>query len=96
MKTTLLPLLTATTLALSSVVSAHAGSAATTNRDWWPQQLDLQPLRQHAAESNPMGDDFNYAQEFSKLDLEAVKKDIRAVLTPHRTGGRPITAITVR
>jgi catalase-peroxidase len=51
------------------------------NQDWWPQLLDLSPLRQHAAESNPYGSDFNYAQEFKTLDLEAVKKDIAAVLT---------------
>ena len=47
-----------------------------TNRFWWPDQLDLSLLRQNAAESNPMGDDFNYAEEFSTLDLAAVKKDI--------------------
>ncbi|MBL8199237.1 MAG: catalase/peroxidase HPI [Chromatiales bacterium] len=70
-----------TALALAASVSAHAAGGATTNSDWWPEKLDLQPLRQHAAESNPMGDDFNYAAEFSKLDLEAVKKDIEAVLT---------------
>jgi catalase-peroxidase len=51
------------------------------NHDWWPQQLNLQPLRQHAAESNPLGKDFNYAAEFKTLDLSAVKKDIAAVLT---------------
>ena len=48
---------------------------------WWPEQLDLSPLRQHAAESNPLGDDFNYAQAFASLDLDAVKQDIRKVLT---------------
>jgi catalase-peroxidase len=68
-------------LALAACISAHAAIGATNNSDWWPENLDLQPLRQHAAESNPMGDDFDYAAEFSKLDLEAVKKDIEAVLT---------------
>jgi catalase-peroxidase len=48
---------------------------------WWPDQLDLSPLRQHAAESNPLGEDFNYAQAFASLDLDAVKQDIRKVLT---------------
>jgi catalase-peroxidase len=70
-----------TALALAASMSAHAAGGATTNSDWWPEKLDLQPLRQHAAASNPMGDDFDYAAEFSKLDLEAVKKDIEAVLT---------------
>ncbi len=51
------------------------------NQFWWPDQLDLSPLRQHAAESNPLGKDFNYAKEFQSLDLNAVKKDIQAVLT---------------
>ena len=52
-----------------------------TNRFWWPDQLDLGPLRQQTAESNPMGHDFNYAEEFSTLDLAAVKKEIEAVMT---------------
>ena len=52
-----------------------------TNRFWWPDQLDLGPLRQHAAESNPMGGDFDYAREFLSLDLAEVKKDIEAVMT---------------
>jgi catalase-peroxidase len=52
-----------------------------TNQFWWPERLDLAPLRQNAAESNPMGQKFNYAEEFKKLDLKAVKKDISKVLT---------------
>lgn len=51
------------------------------NQDWWPERLDLRPLRQHAVESNPMGEGFNYAKEFLSLDLGAVKKDIATVLT---------------
>ena len=54
---------------------------ATTNQFWWPELLDLSPLRQHTIESNPMEKDFNYAREFKKLDLKAVKKDIAKVLT---------------
>ncbi|MDH3435057.1 MAG: catalase-peroxidase, partial [Gammaproteobacteria bacterium] len=50
------------------------------NQFWWPEQLDLSPLRQHGAESNPMGDDFNYAEAFKSLDLDAVKKDIETVM----------------
>jgi catalase-peroxidase len=51
------------------------------NQFWWPDRLDLSPLRQHDASSNPYGTDFNYAKEFQTLDLNAVKKDIAAVLT---------------
>jgi catalase-peroxidase len=61
--------------------NVHADRSVTTNRDWWPQTLNLQPLRQHDAASNPMGKDFNYAEEFKKLDLNAVKADIKTVLT---------------
>jgi len=50
------------------------------NQFWWPERLDLSPLRQHAAESDPLGADFNYAQAFKKLDLKAVKADIAQVL----------------
>ena len=53
----------------------------TTNRDWWPNQLNLKILRQHSSKSNPMGEDFNYAEEFNSLDLDAVKKDLLAVMT---------------
>jgi catalase-peroxidase len=61
--------------------SAWANEDPRPNQFWWPDTLDLSPLRQHAAESNPLGKDFNYAKEFQTLDLNAVKKDIAAVLT---------------
>jgi catalase-peroxidase len=51
------------------------------NRDWWPNQLNLRILSQHSAKSNPMGEAFNYAEEFKKLDLEALKQDIFKVMT---------------
>ncbi len=51
------------------------------NRDWWPNQIDLSGLHQHSPKSNPMGEDFNYAEEFKTLDLEALKKDLIAVMT---------------
>ena len=57
------------------------GRAQRTNRDWWPNQLDISVLHQHTAESNPMGRDFDYAEEFKKLDLGAVKADLFALMT---------------
>ena len=51
------------------------------NQFWWPDSLDLSPLRQHGAESNPYGDDFDYAEAFSKVDLDALKQDIEALMT---------------
>ena len=53
----------------------------TTNQDWWPNQLNLDILHQRSAKSNPMGEGFNYAEEFKTLDLAAVKKDLRALMT---------------
>ena len=55
--------------------------AGPTNRDWWPEQLRLTILRQNSPQSDPMGKSFDYAKEFAKLDLAAVKNDIRTVLT---------------
>jgi catalase-peroxidase len=57
------------------------GGRGTSNRDWWPNQLNLKVLHQHSAMSNPMDKEFNYAEEFKKLDLEAVKKDLYALMT---------------
>src|SRR5947209_6581306 len=54
---------------------------ARSNRDWWPNQLNLEILHQPAPASSPMGEEFNYAEEFKKLDLDALKKDIEAVMT---------------
>ncbi|WP_406499281.1 catalase/peroxidase HPI [Streptomyces sp. NBC_01604] len=52
-----------------------------TNRDWWPNQLDLQILHQHSSHSNPMDEDFDYASEFATLDLDALKQDVFQVMT---------------
>jgi catalase-peroxidase len=61
---------------------SHAGGGAgTSNRDWWPNQLNLKILHQHSVESDPMGQGFNYAEEFKSLDLPAVKKDLFALMT---------------
>jgi len=60
---------------------AHGPSRAHTNRDWWPNQLNLNILHQNSPQSDPMGDEFNYAEEFRSLDLNAVIKDLHAVMT---------------
>ena len=60
---------------------SHSNKVATSNADWWPNQLNLGILRQHSQLSDPMGEDFDYAAEFNKLDYFALKKDIEAVLT---------------
>jgi len=57
------------------------GGSGTSNRDWWPNQLNLKILHQHSSKSNPMGEDFDYAEAFKKLDLEAVKQDLYALMT---------------
>lgn len=59
----------------------HGAGSGRTNREWWPNQLKLNILRQHSTLSNPMEKDFNYAEEFKKLDLEAVKKDLHDLMT---------------
>lgn len=56
-------------------------SEGTTNQDWWPKTLNLDILSQHDSKTNPMGEDFDYASEFKKLDLEAVKTDLKTLMT---------------
>jgi catalase-peroxidase len=58
-----------------------SGQAAKTNKDWWPNQLDLDILHQHSSKSNPMGSNFDYRKEFLSLDLAAVKKDLAELMT---------------
>src|SRR5262245_33550410 len=82
----LIALLAASMSPVVLAAPAHAEEAAPsntamTNKDWWPKSLDLTSLRQHEAQSNPYGADYDYAKEFASLDLEAVKADIRKVLT---------------
>jgi catalase-peroxidase len=76
-------LLTTLAVAAASFVSSAAVQAQQPkpNQFWWPNQLDLSPLRQHSMESNPLGKDFDYAKAFATLDLKAVKQDIQKVLT---------------
>lgn len=67
---------------VTGATSKHSvGANGTKNRDWWPNQLKLNVLRQHSAKSNPMGGDFNYAEEFRKLDLKALKNDLHKLMT---------------
>ena len=61
----------------------HSGRG---NRDWWPKQLDLQTLHRNSALSDPMGPEFDYAEAFKQLDLEAVKADLRALMTDSQDG----------
>ncbi|GGI75940.1 catalase-peroxidase 2 [Shewanella hanedai] len=64
-----------------TATSAVANETPKSNQFWWPEQLDLTPLRNHSAESSPLNSEFDYAAEFEKLDLAAVKSDIDKVLT---------------
>ena len=79
-----LPIAAAITVALSTITlssNALATNATKTNQFWWPEQLNLSPLRQHGAESNPYGAEFNYAKEFATIDIQQLKKDIETTLT---------------
>jgi catalase-peroxidase len=59
----------------------HVAGGGTSNRDWWPNGLKLELLSQHSSKSNPMGQDFNYTEEFKSLDFAALKKDLASVMT---------------
>ncbi|MCE7039019.1 catalase/peroxidase HPI [Dyadobacter sp. CY312] len=69
------------TLNQNEAPKSHVGGDGTRNRDWWPNQLKLNILRQHSSLSNPMDGEFNYAEAFKSLDLEAVKQDLHALMT---------------
>ena len=58
--------------------SAHKASAATSNQHWWPNQLNLKVLQQNSPLADPMGEEFDYAEEFKGLDLDALQKDLDA------------------
>jgi catalase-peroxidase len=68
-------------VASESKCPVTGGTSVHTNRDWWPNQLNLQVLHQHSTLSNPMGEAFDYAKEFKSLDLNAVTKDLHALMT---------------
>ncbi|MCE5981565.1 MULTISPECIES: catalase/peroxidase HPI [Pseudomonas] len=60
---------------------SHAAGGGTTNRDWWPNQLNLKILHQHSPQSDPQGDGFNYAEAFKSLNFQALKQDLQALMT---------------
>jgi len=62
-------------------VLEHTSAGVKSNREWWPKQLNLEILHQHSSLSNPMGEEFDYATEFNSLDLDAVSKDLQALMT---------------
>ena len=66
---------------MSDAVRRPTEAGAFSNRDWWPNQLNLKILAQNSSLSNPMGRDFSYAEEFKKVDLAELKKDINALMT---------------
>ncbi len=66
---------------VTGAVNKPTASRGRSNRDWWPNQLKLDILRQHSNKSNPMGENFNYAEEFKNLDYFALKKDLHALMT---------------
>jgi len=68
-------------VALAATAPATAQMEPKSNQFWWPEQLDLSPLRDHSVDSNPYGEDFDYAEEFARLDLDAVKADLTEVMT---------------
>ncbi|MEA3298828.1 MAG: catalase/peroxidase HPI [Pseudomonadota bacterium] len=73
-------------IAIATSLTVHTATAAPqpepmSNQYWWPDKLNLQPLRQHAPQSSPLGEDFDYAEAFKTLDIAAVKKDIEALMT---------------
>ena len=59
----------------------HSAGGGTNNKDWWPNQLQLDILRQHTSKSDPMGPDFDYAEAFAQLDFDALKQDLREIMT---------------
>ena len=78
------------------VVHGTTNVGMRSNSDWWPNQLNLRILRQNSPQSDPMGKGFNYAEEFKKLDYQALKKDLATLMTrPPRSSAsrfRPDTA----
>lgn len=68
-------------MAAAPAISLATEGMAKSNQFWWPNTLNLDPLRAHDARSNPYGDDFNYAEAFAEVDLDELKQDIETTLT---------------
>ena len=66
---------------VTSRTSKQVSGQGTSNQEWWPNQLNLKILHQNSSMINPMGEEFSYAEEFKKLDLQAIKEDIYAMMT---------------
>jgi catalase-peroxidase len=66
---------------VTGMTRRKTAGGGTTNKDWWPNQLNLKMLHQNPKSRNPLGEEFNYAEEFKTLDLEALKKDLKALMT---------------
>jgi len=64
----------------------HAAGEGTSNKDWWPNQLRVDLLNQHSSKSNPLGEKFNYTEEFNKLDYKALKADLIKLMTDRQPG----------
>ena len=95
MKTTMTTILLGLSVAAAAVMPAQAENTFAKPPTFWrPERIDLTPLRQHSPESNPYGADFNYAAEFAKVDITALKEDIRATLTDSQDCGR-LTTVTI-
>ena len=67
--------------AVKPAAARHTAAGAMSNSSWWPSQLNLRILHKNSAKSDPMGQDFNYAEEFKQLDLAALKNDIEGLMT---------------
>ena len=67
--------------AMTAAPSQKGSSQVNKNKEWWPNQLNLEVLRQNSEKSNPLGSTFDYAKEFQKLDYEALKADLRVLMT---------------
>lgn len=92
-----LPVLSALALAVSlgtQPAPAFAAGEAKSNQFWWPDQLNLEPLRQHGVESNPLGEDFDYAEAFKTIDQDKLKEEIEAVMTSSQDWWR-LTMVTM-
>ena len=79
---------------MHGAMTTHS-SSGTSNKDWWPNQLNLNILHQHDVKSNPMDDDYDYRKEFEKIDYDALKKDSEIILDCGAGGQAALTGKTL-